>query len=217
MSQAAKKVHQSRSAKTRDKLLNALEDLLKEKDFGEIGVAEIAARAGVSPASIYRRFDKKQGFIAVLFELYLQRLNEWVSSPEAQVDIEGLPLRAALRLVARQAWRQLEAQVHLLRAIHLHGRQHLDLMGDKGDLYEAGMLSAMRGIIAYYADEVKRTDHDKAARMLAYYFNNIFMERGLFRDQSGEWAKALADDTFCDEIGDFAYGYLQTPDTADED
>ena len=30
---------------------------------------------------------------------------------------------------------------------------------------------AMQGIIALYTDDVKRSDHDKAARMLAYYFN----------------------------------------------
>lgn len=212
MSQAAKKVHQSRSAKTRDKLLNALEELLKEKDFADIGVAEIAAKAGVSPASIYRRFDKKQGFIAVLFDLYLQRMQEWVSSPGAQLDIEGLSLREALRQIARQAWRQLAEQAHIMRAILLHGRQHLSLMGDEGDSYEAAMLGGMQAIIAFYANDVKREDHDKAARMLAYYFNTILIERGLYPEQTTEWTQAIPDEAFLDEIADFAFGYLTIAD-----
>lgn len=208
MSQGVRETHQRRSRQTRDKLLNALEKLLREKDFAEIGVAEIAKEAGVSPASIYRRFDKKDGFIAVLFDLYLERLNEWVSSPEAQLDLRGCSLRQALHKVAAGAWKQLQQQTHLLKAIYLHGRKHLDLMGDKGDVFEASMLMAMQGIIALYADDVKRKDHDKAARMLAYYFNNIFIERGLFKKQSSTWTDPLSDEDFIGEVAEFAYAYL---------
>lgn len=212
MSQGARKTHQNRSRKTRDKLLNALEKLLTQKDFADIGVAEIARIAGVSPASIYRRFDKKDGFITVLFDLYLERLNDWVSTPEAQLNLEGKSLREATHMVAAGAWRQLQQQSHLLKAIYLHGRRHLDLLGDRGDLFEAGMLMAMQGIIGLYKDEVKRTDHDKAARMLAYYFNNIFIERGLFKKQTATWADPLSDEDFIAEIGEFAFAYLTTAD-----
>ncbi len=212
MSQGAKKTHQGRSRKTRDKLLNALENLLVDNDFADISVNQIASEAGVSPASVYRRFDKKQGFIPVLFELYLERLNQWVKSPEAQLDIEGCSLREALKRLARTTWRQMEQQTHILRAIHLHGRNHLALMGTSADQFEAAMLSAMTMIIALYDDEIEKTDHDKAARMLAYYFNNILLERGLFKEQSAEWAKEIPDTDFTDEVADFAYGYLQVKD-----
>lgn len=208
MSQGVRKTHQHRSRQTRDKLLNALEKLLRQKDFADIGVAEIAKEAGVSPASIYRRFDKKDGFIAVLFDLYLERLGEWVSSPEAQLNLEGCDLRQALHKVAAGAWIQLQQQTHLLKAIYLNGRKHLDLLGEKGDVFEAGMLMAMQGIIALYADDVKRTDRDKSARMLAYYFNNILIERGLFKKQTSTWADPLSDEEFTAEIAEFAYGYL---------
>ena len=213
MSQGVRKAHQNRSRATRDKLLNAIEKLLREKDFADIGVAEIAKEAGVSPASIYRRFDKKDGFIAVLFDLYLERLNDWVSSSDAQLDLHGCTLRQALHKVAAGAWKLLQQQTHLLKAIYLHGRKHLDLMGEKGDVFEEGMLMAMQGIIALYTDDVKRSDHDKAARMLAYYFNNIFIERGLFKKQTSTWADPLSDDEFIDEVAEFAYGYLIAEDT----
>lgn len=212
MSQGAKKTHQGRSRKTRDKLLNALENLLLDNDFADISVNQIAAEAGVSPASVYRRFDKKQGFIPVLFELYLERLNQWVASPEAQLDIEGCSLRKAFKRLAQTAWRQMEQQTHILRAIHLHGRSHLALMGATGEQFEAAMLNAMTMIIGLYRNDIKKTDHDKAARMLAYYFNSIFLERGLFKERSAEWAKEISDTDFTDEVADFAYGYLQVKD-----
>lgn len=212
MSQGAKKTHQGRSRKTRDKLLKALENLLVENDFADISVQQIALEAGVSAASVYRRFDKKQGFIPVLFDLYLERLNEWVASPDAQTDIEGCTLREALHQLAQTAWRQMEQQTHILRAIYLHGRSHLVLLGERGNQFEAAMLNAMTMIIALYSNDIKKTDHDKAARMLAYYFNNILIERGLFKEQSADWAKGISDSDFAQEVADFAYGYLQTQD-----
>jgi len=212
MSQGAKKTHQGRSRKTRDKLLNALENLLVDNDFADISVQQIAAEAGVSAASVYRRFDKKQGFIPVLFDLYMERLTEWAASPDAQMNIEGCSLREALKQLTQTAWRQMEQQTHILRAIYLHGRRHLELLGPNAELFEAAMLNAMTMIIAHYASDIKKLDHDKAARMLAYYFNNIFLERGLFKEQSAEWAKKITDKAFADEIADFAYGYLLVKD-----
>lgn len=211
MSQGARKAHQKRSRETRDKLLNALEKLLRKKDFAEIGVAEIASTAGVSPASVYRRFDKKQGFIAVLFDLYLARLKAWVSTPEAQLNLEGCDLRAALHKIAQGGWLQLKQQDHIMRAIFLHGRQHLDLLGKDGDVFEAALLDAMRAIIALYEKDVVREDHDKAARMLAYYFNNIFLERGLFAKQTSAWTDEIPDADFVREVSEFAFAYLTTP------
>ncbi|UTW56223.1 TetR/AcrR family transcriptional regulator [Kordiimonas sp. SCSIO 12610] len=207
-SQGARKTHQRRSEQTRDALLTALEALLHEKDFDDISVNEIAARAGVSPASIYRRFDKKEGFIPVLLELYLKRLNEWAASPEASLDLEGVPLREALKMIARSNWWQLTSQAHIMRAIHIYGRKHAQRVEHEFKGMEDAMLASMKAIITLYAHEVTQQDHGKAAGMLAYYLNNIYIERGLFRDDSPDWELDLSDEEFCDQIADFAYGYL---------
>ncbi len=208
-SQGARKTHQKRSEKTRDALLHALEDLLKEKDFADISVTEIAARAGVSPASIYRRFDKKKGFMPVLLELYLKRLNEWMASPNASIDLEGIPLRSALRQIAQRTWQQLRAQAHIMRAIHLYARRHADAsVMDQFKEMEDAMLMSMRSVIALYSDEIKQPDHEMAARMLAYYLNSIYLERGPAVDESPDWGGGMTDEAFCDQIANFAYGYL---------
>jgi len=210
VSQGARKTHQKRSQQTRDKLLNALENLLREKDFADISVAEIATCAGVSAASIYRRFDKKEGFIPVLFDLYLKRLEEWGTSAEAQLQIQGRGLRETLRHIVQTGWRQMEQQAHIMRAVHLHGRGHLDLMGEKITTFEDAMLMGMHAVVSIFATEIKRADADKTARMLAYYFNNILIEKGLFGDKGAVFGIKFDDDTFTKEIADFAYGYLTT-------
>ena len=211
MSQGAKKTHQKRSRQTRDKLLNALENLLRKQDFADISVAEIARVAGVSPASIYRRFDGKSGFIPVLFDLYLLRLEEWGKSAEARLEIgENTTLREALYCITLTGWRQIQSQAHIMRAVHLHGRNHLGLMNGKDNAYEEATLDAMRSLVEMFTAEIQRKNKDKTARLLAYYLNNIMIERGLFGDKGAVFGISLDDETFTKEIADFAYGYLTT-------
>ena len=213
MSQGAKKTHQHRSRQTRDKLLNALEDLLRSQDFADISVAQIAAGAGVSAASIYRRFDSKKGLIPALFDLYLQRLEEWSLSSNAQLELDdNCTLREALHQVAQTGWAQIQAHAHIMRAVHLHGRSHLGLMGEKGDIFEEATLAGIRTLVNIFSHEIKRSDPDKTARMLAYYLNNIMLEKGLFGEQGACFGLTLSDQDFANEIAEFAYSYLQIPD-----
>ena len=208
MSQGVKPAHQKRSRKTRDKLLKAMEELLLEKDFMDISVAELAARASVSPATIYRRFDRKDGFLPVLFDLYMTRLGEWAQSPEARVDIEKMSLKEALEAMAETAWRQLKAQAHMMRAIDLYGHRHLALMGPQRADFEAATLAAMTALVAYYQDDISHAEPETAAHMMAYYINTIFIERGLYPETGSFTEQPAADAVFVREVARFAYGYL---------
>ncbi|WP_262693406.1 TetR/AcrR family transcriptional regulator [Kordiimonas aquimaris] len=208
MSQAAKPAHQFRSRKTRDKLLNALENLLHKHDFGDIGVSDIAKEAGVSPASIYRRFDSKDGFIPVLFELYLARLSDVTQSDGAQLDIEGLDLRTVLVALAKVGITQIKSQAHILRAIMLHGLRRAGLIEEYTEQYVEMTLHSMQGILAHFQADIHRKDIDTAARMLAYYFNNILITRIIYAGYTPDFGLVLSDDEFAEEIADFAYGYL---------
>lgn len=208
MSQGVRKTHQTRSKLTRDKLLSALEKLLQKKDFADITTAEIAKEAGVSAASIYRRFDKKQGFIQVLFDLYIARIEEWAASPEARPNLEDVTLKGALEQIALVAWDQLTDQRHIMRAVALHGRQHLSLVSESATRFEAMTLASMEAVLDLYKNEVKRADIKRTAKMLAYFLNNIFIERCMFEGQFAAFSNDLSKEEFCREVALFAYGYL---------
>ena len=68
MTRGAKPVAQKRSAETRDRILQALERLLREQDFDQLSVSEIASEAGVSVGTVYRRFENKEAFLPQLVE-----------------------------------------------------------------------------------------------------------------------------------------------------
>jgi AcrR family transcriptional regulator len=68
---------QARAHATRERLLDAFADLLYERSYAEISVADIAAAANVTTGAVYARFGDKHGvavalaerFVAMSFEL----------------------------------------------------------------------------------------------------------------------------------------------------
>ena len=61
---------QKRALETERSLLQALEDLLKEKSFEETSIEEIARRAGSTKSAFLKRFGTKEEALFVLFALY---------------------------------------------------------------------------------------------------------------------------------------------------
>ena len=55
---------QARSQRTFERILAALGELLAEKSFDQVAMAELAQRAGCAVTSIYARFKDKRSMIA---------------------------------------------------------------------------------------------------------------------------------------------------------
>jgi AcrR family transcriptional regulator len=105
-----------RSEQARQAILQAAAQLLAERDFSDITMCDLAARAGTSKATIYRWWDSRE---AVVLDAYVQGLaNVPVRIPETG-SLRG-DLLALLRARVRR-WRAEPAlgrsQVHLLAQI----------------------------------------------------------------------------------------------------
>lgn len=59
-------------------LIEATLELLSEKPFDEIGVRDIAAAVGVSPASMYRYFPSRESLFVESFIIDLQAIESWL-------------------------------------------------------------------------------------------------------------------------------------------
>jgi AcrR family transcriptional regulator len=88
------------SAELRERVLEALRDLLATRTFDSLSVAEIIAAAGVSRASFYFYFPGKQAALAELVRRAVgaghQAAQPWISSA-APVSAAASDARAALR------------------------------------------------------------------------------------------------------------------------
>jgi AcrR family transcriptional regulator len=60
-------------ASTRERLLQAAQELIEEGGYGGASVAAIAERAGVAAGTLYRHFDSKQELFVELFRLVCAR------------------------------------------------------------------------------------------------------------------------------------------------
>jgi len=77
---------QDRSRANREALLDALMDLLYERPYADIGVADIARRAGMTTGAVYGRFGDKRGVAIALHERFAARasqtMEDWGARPQ---------------------------------------------------------------------------------------------------------------------------------------
>jgi AcrR family transcriptional regulator len=77
---------QDRSRANREALLDALMDLLYERPYADIGVADISRRAGMTTGAVYGRFGDKRGVAIALHERFAERasqtMEDWGARPQ---------------------------------------------------------------------------------------------------------------------------------------
>src|SRR5882757_8975856 len=62
-----------RSRASREALLDALMELLRERPYADIGVSDIARRAGLTTGAIYARFGDKRGVALAAHDRFVER------------------------------------------------------------------------------------------------------------------------------------------------
>lgn len=79
---------QQRSRESRDALLDAFISLLDERPYTDIGVTEVARRAGLTSGALYGRFGDKRGLARAAYERFVIRSTEtmemWGARPAWQ-------------------------------------------------------------------------------------------------------------------------------------
>src|SRR5919199_2999337 len=73
------------AARNRDRVLRAARDAFAESGL-EVGVEEIARRAGVGKGTLYRRFPTKEALVNAIFEDRLDELEALAARAEREGD-----------------------------------------------------------------------------------------------------------------------------------
>ena len=212
MRQGEIQAEQSRSRRTREKLVMGFAELLREKPFDCITIAELAKRAGVGVGTVYGRFANKDALIPVIFEVYLKMLEHYAEDPaNALILDEQDTLRTALSKICARAWRLLKAEPQLIRTAHLYARLRPDLVGEDWDAIIETSVAQFPQVIDHFAPEVRRPDPDAAARMLFYLLNTVMVEQGLYADAGPGAVLRTSEDAFVEDCTTTIYGYLTAP------
>ncbi|UCG50967.1 MAG: helix-turn-helix transcriptional regulator [Candidatus Latescibacterota bacterium] len=78
-----------------------MRELLDEKNFDEISVTEIAARANSSVGAFYARFEDKDGLLDYLGELFSEDMVSEIRRCESESGCQDLPLEQTVRQTIR--------------------------------------------------------------------------------------------------------------------
>ncbi len=113
---------QARSAATFQRILDATDALLRERDFEEISVFEICATAKVSVSSLYSRFESKQAILATLCDemarTSIERMQSTIATVADHFDRTGeLDLMAVARVAVDTYARQLQENRRLVSSL----------------------------------------------------------------------------------------------------
>jgi AcrR family transcriptional regulator len=168
-----------RAARTRDQLLAALERLLREREFEQISIAQIAREAGVAVGSVYNHFKDKTAFLEALLEQRYSVIGQRLTSAEAQDD-KALPatLAEAVDVAVRSAYAQVMEDAPILRALHtyvrLSGTEH---PGAKA--LAAAAFASVADYLKHYEDEICVQNREEATKVFNYVLNTVFLDRVL--------------------------------------
>ena len=204
MSQGIKPARQARSEETRAKLLKAFSELLREKSFDDLTIGEIAGRAGLAVGTVYRRFENKDAFIPVIFELYGERLAAF-HGDHADQEAQAEGLFAAIRANLEINWRFIQAEAPLVRSAYMYGRLRPDLVGEEWD---AKLHAARDAAIAYlknYPEDIHQPI-ESAGEILVYLVNTGLVEKALYPTEGAAAALNLSDDAFLDAMAHAVFG-----------
>ena len=106
----------------RIKIANAFISLLEQKEFSAITTAEIAKKAGITEALIYKYFEDKRGLLHQVLKEYLEQY-----LVQFERDLKGI--KGALNKIRKLIWGHISvysANRVFARILFLEVRNHLD-------------------------------------------------------------------------------------------
>ncbi|NHK29016.1 TetR/AcrR family transcriptional regulator [Parvularcula flava] len=210
-------VKQARAVRTREKLVKALETLLRERNFDGIAVSEIAAEAGVAVGSVYSHFRNKEAFMEALLDEREVRLKERLVQVDPvqsrQVLAELGSLRAAIDMVVETAFEQVRADAPLIRATHNYSALHGGERKKQWVALERQGSEGLSILFDLYKEEIKHRNRDLAIRFFMQTINSFFLAYCLDEDFAKyAGTKRLTDREITDQLAVMLHAWLTTPD-----
>ena len=199
---------QDRSRETLERILAATEELLEERPFDAIGVAQIVRRARCSTGSFYARLASKDALLPLLYERYAADLRPRMEARAATLRPEGLTLRAASELVAETTVDMYAERRHLLRAVALYARTHPGAIGPEVRETRGDTTDMPARLLARFASEIAHPDPLAAARVGFFIVAAAAREKMLFGAAPHASDTPLDDDALKRELGRALYAYL---------
>lgn len=206
---------QARAIKTRQKLMAALERLLRQREFENISVSDIAREASVAVGSVYSHFRDKHAFLEALLDHWRTQVEAALAVTETDANEIAFreigDLQTALAATTRAVHEQIVQNGHILRAVHTYTRLHPDLGGEDWQALTMRSFTTIRTLFRVFADDITVADNETAISYLGYVFNSIFIRQALMPQDTLLDAVNLDAEALIMHTADMLYAYLTRP------
>ncbi len=207
---------QQRSQQTQEKLLDALESLLRERYFEHITIQDIAAEAGVAVGTVYRRFRNKEALLPVLYGRLDTRLAEWAATVWDGFTTSSRAdggLREAIRTLVAAHLRFYEGNFAILRTIYLQTRLDTGLASAAvAERRRSLYVTLLEPLLACFQRAGQPQPSPDRIRCFLLLLLSSLTERCLFPDNTPASALAMPEDQFLEEITEALSRYLNQAD-----
>lgn len=121
ISALAREPKQGRSRQSFERIIEATIELLRERAYDEITLAEICQRSGVSTGSLYGRVAGKDELLRVVQVRFLERLSEQFTEEADRIAREARGLEQVVPAVVTALGSLLKENASVLRSFMLRG------------------------------------------------------------------------------------------------
>jgi len=213
MNSESRPPQQARSRRTLERLLSAAVALMEEEGLAGVTIPVVAARAGVSTGSIYRRFVDKDALVRAAFLRFLEAsriANRESLTPER---FAGMSLERVSRAVCRGLVRQFRSHPRLLKALD----QFLDVQTDAAFREQAISTVAdntrlVVELLLPFRDRIASGDPERAITFALLSAITVIEMHALH--SAALWTRMLPleDEALADEAARAMAAYLTSPD-----
>ncbi len=212
---AVRPPRQQRSQQTLDRILDASERLLLEREFDRVSIAEIVRASRTSVGSFYNRFRDKQSLLAGLYARYDSGMPDWVDEWRARQGAPPSDLVRAAAWVTRYLIDTFQSRRHLLRALALYVRNH----PEEQEAHVMDQRAAQHGFLMEalleHREEMTHDEPERAVQAAVFGAASICRERLLFSEGAHARTSEQSTPQLLQDVTRMVVGLLKPVDTFD--
>ncbi len=209
---------QKRALLTREKILDALQALLKTEEFERISIADIARQGGVAVGSVYSHFKDKEALLPALLERRFDQAEAHVEAVhrDANAPAEFLPdpiqndLKTTLNALLVMARQRVREDRGMLRALLTYRRLYPEKDDPRRSALTAQGVAAIQAALEPYRDEIQTKDAEAVARLVYYFVSVSYLDEAVFSPTPSVKAVTPSDEEKLEAYTQMLYLYLTT-------
>ncbi len=195
---------QARSRETHQRLVSSCVELLEEKPFDRVTIADIAKGAGVSVGNFYRRFTSKESILPDLYAEYDRRFEGFASEISQACDPPSSFREDVTALVAATA-DFLAQNRGLVQALHLQARLHPEIIPPRSHAERHALFDQLKSLLPD-ADPERSS---RVGRTIGLLLVSTLVEQIVYPEHTPAAAAAFQTDEVLSELVEVIVRYVE--------